>query len=137
MKEFELLDIATADMAFAAYGSDLNELFSNAAKAITSVMFDGKIGQKIVRKLELEEKEDIVLLQKWLSEIVYLHESEKLLFSRFDVKTDGRKLKAAIYGEKYDKKKHKFIIDVKAVTYHKMSIDKTKDGYKCTVVVDV
>jgi SHS2 domain-containing protein len=137
MKEFELLDIATADMAFAAYGSDLNELFSNAAKAITSIMFDGKIEQKIVRTMELEEKEDIVLLQKWLSEIVYLHESEGLLFSKFDVKTDGRKLKAVIYGEKYDKKRHKFIIDVKAVTYHKMSIDKTKGGYKCTVVVDV
>ena len=137
MKEFELLDIATADMAFAAYGSDLNELFSNAAKAVTSIMFEGEIGQKIVRKMELEEDEDIVLLQKWLSEIVYLHDSERLLFSRFDVKTDGRRLSATIYGEKYDPKRHKFIIDIKAVTYHQMSIEKTKEGYKCTVVVDV
>jgi SHS2 domain-containing protein len=137
MKEFELLDIATADMAFAAYGRDLNELFSNAAKAVTSIMFEGDIGQKIVREMELEEDEDIVLLQKWLSEIVYLHDSERLLFSRFDVKTDGRRLSATIYGEKYDPKKHKFIIDIKAVTYHQMSIDKTKEGYRCTVVVDV
>jgi len=137
MKEFELLDIATADMAFAAYGRDLNELFSNAAKAVTSIMFEGDIGQKIVRKMELEEDEDIVLLQKWLSEIVYLHDSERLLFSKFDVKTDGKRLSATIYGEKYDPKKHKFIIDIKAVTYHQMSIDKTKEGYRCTVVVDV
>jgi len=137
MKEFELLDIATADMAFAAYGRDLNELFSNAAKAVTSIMFEGDIGQKIVREMELEEDEDIVLLQKWLSEIVYLHDSEKLLFSRFDVKTDGKRLSATIYGEKYDPKKHKFIIDIKAVTYHQMSIEKMKEGYKCTVVVDV
>jgi SHS2 domain-containing protein len=137
MKEFELLDIATADMAFAAYGETLDELFSNAAKAITSIMFEGDIGQKIVRKMELEEDEDIVLLQKWLSEIVYLHDSERLLFSRFDVRTDGRRLSAVIYGEKYDPKKHKFIIDIKAVTYHHMSIDKTKEGYMCTVIVDV
>jgi len=137
MKEFELLDIATADMAFAAYGRDLNELFSNAAKAVTSIMFEGDIGQKIVREMGLEEDEDIVLLQKWLSEIVYLHDSERLLFSRFDVKTDGRRLSATIYGEKYDPKRHKFIIDIKAVTYHQMSIEKMKEGYKCTVVVDV
>jgi len=137
MKEFELLDIATADMAFAAYGRTLDELFSNAAKAVTSIMFEGDIGQKIVRKMKLEEDEDIVLLQKWLSEIVYLHDSERLLFSRFDVRTDGRRLSATIYGEKYDPKKHKFIIDIKAVTYHRMSIDKTKEGYRCTVVVDV
>ena len=45
MKEFELLDIATADMAFAAYGRTLDELFSNAAKAVTSIMFEGDIGQ--------------------------------------------------------------------------------------------
>ena len=87
--------------------------------------------------MKLEEDEDIVLLQKWLSEIVYLHDSERLLFSRFDVRTDGRRLSATIYGEKYDPKKHKFIIDIKAVTYHRMSIDKTKEGYRCTVVVDV
>jgi SHS2 domain-containing protein len=137
MKEFELLDIATADMAFSAYGKDLNELFANAGKALTSIMFDGKVESKITKRIKLKEKEDIVLLQKWLSELVYLHDSEKLLFSTFDVETDGKKLAATVYGEKYDKKRHGFIIDVKAITYHKMAIKKTKDGYKCTVVVDV
>jgi SHS2 domain-containing protein len=137
MKEFELLDIATADMAFSAYGKDLNELFANAAKAITSIMFDGKVGNKVSRKIKIEAKEDIVLLQKWLSELVYLHDSEKLLFSDFDIKTDGKKLSATVYGEKYDPKRHKFIIDIKAVTFHKMSIEKLAKGYKCTVVVDV
>ena len=137
MKRFELIDIATADMAFSAYGKTLSELFANAAIAMTSVMYEGRIGRKVKREVKLKEKEDIVLLQRWLSELVYLHDSGGLLFSRFDVKTDGKKLKAVIYGEKYDKKKHKFIIDVKAVTYHKMSIEKTKTGYKCTVVLDV
>ena len=137
MNEFELLDIATADMAFAAYGKDLPELFINAGKAIAKIMYDGRIDCSISRKIELMEKEDIVLLQRWLAELVYLHDAEKLLFSKFDVKTDGKKLSATIYGEKYDPKKHKFIIDIKAVTYHKMKIEKTKEGYKCTVVVDV
>ncbi len=137
MKGFKLLDIATADMAFEAYGETMAELFSNAAKAITSVMYEGKIEPKVKREIELEEKEDIVLLQRWLSELVYLHDAERLLFSKFNVRTDGKRLKATIYGEKYDKKKHKFIIDVKAVTYHKMNIEKTKSGYRCTVVVDV
>lgn len=137
MKDFELLDIATADMAFSAYGKTLNELFSNAAKAIAGIMYDGEVKPKIRRTVELREKEDIVLLQKWLAELVYLHDSERLLFSKFNVRTDGKKLSAAIYGEKYDKKKHKFIIDIKAVTYHKMKIEKTKSGYKCTVVIDV
>jgi SHS2 domain-containing protein len=137
MKEYELLDIATADMAFAAYGRDLSELFANAGKAVIGIMFDGEIAQTVSKIIELEEKDEITLLQKWLSEVVYLHDSEKILFSRFDVKTDGKKLSATIYGERYDPDKHKFIIDIKAVTYHRMSIEKLKSGYKCTVVVDV
>jgi SHS2 domain-containing protein len=137
MKEFELLDIATADMAFAAYGKDLNELFANSAKALMSIMFEGKIEPKIKREIKLEEKENIVLLQKWLSEVLYIFETERIVFSKFDVKTDGKRLVAKIYGEKYNQKKHKFIIDIKAVTFHRMSIEKTKEGFKCTVVVDV
>lgn len=137
MKDFELLDIATADMAFAAYGRDLNELFSNAAKAVMSIMFEGEIESKIVREIKLEGKEDIVLLQKWLSEVLYIFETENIVFSRFDVSTDGRKLSAKIYGEEYNLEKHKFIIDIKAVTFHRMAIEKIDKGYKCTVVVDV
>ena len=137
MKEYELLDIATADMAFAAYGKDLPELFANAGKAVIGIMFEGEIAQSVSKKIELEEKDQTTLLQKWLSELVYLHDSEKLLFSKFDVKTDGKKLSAVVYGEKYNPSWHKFIIDIKAVTYHKMSIEKTGKGYKCTVVVDV
>ena len=137
MKEFELLDIATADMAFAAYGKDLNELFSNAAKAVMSIMFEGETESKIVREIKLEEKEDIVLLQKWLSEVLYIFETEKIVFSKFDVDTNGRKLSAKIYGEEYNPEKHKFIIDIKAVTFHRMAIEKIEEGYKCTVIVDV
>jgi len=137
MKEFELLDIATADMAFAAYGKDLNELFSNAAKAIMNIMFEGKVEPEVVKEIKLEEKEDIVLLQKWLSEVLYIFETERIIFSRFDVNTDGKKLSAKIYGKKYDPLKHKFIIDIKAVTFHRMAIEKTGEGYKCTVIVDV
>lgn len=75
--------------------------------------------------------------KKFLSEIIYLYETEHLIFSDFKVTTDEHKILAECLGEKYDPKKHKFIIDVKAVTYHKMEITKEKGVWRCQVVVDV
>ena len=42
MKKFEYIDITTADVAFVAYGKDLNELFENAALAMFEVMVNTK-----------------------------------------------------------------------------------------------
>lgn len=137
MNPFELLDIATADMAFAAYGKTKEKMFENAAKALTSIMFEGKIEAKEKKLVVVDGFEDIVLLQKFLSEIIYLHETEHIIFSDFKVTTDEHKIIAECAGEKYDPKKHKFIIDVKAVTYHKMEIKKEKGLWRCQVVVDV
>lgn len=64
MKPFELLDIATADMAFAAYGKTREEMFENAAKALMSIMFEGKIGGKEKKRVVVDGFEDLTLLQK-------------------------------------------------------------------------
>jgi len=137
MKNFEFLDIATADMAFAAYGKTKEKMFENAAKALMSVMFKGKIEIKEIKEINIEGNDDFCLLQKFLSELLFLYETEHLIFSKFKVRINGNKLNAECSGEKYDKKKHEFIIDVKAITYHKMEIKKEKNLWKCVVVVDV
>ncbi len=48
MKKFKFIDITTADVAFVAYGKDLNELFTNAALALSETMIDAsQIEQKV------------------------------------------------------------------------------------------
>jgi SHS2 domain-containing protein len=137
MKTFELLDIATADMAFAAYGKTLEEMYVNAAKALMSVMFEGKVGKKIRKIIEVEAEEETVLLHDWLQEVLYALDTEHIIFSDFKVKLGKGKISAECFGEKYNPEKHKFIIDVKAITYHMMEVKKEKDFWKCRVVVDV
>ncbi|MFH0986673.1 MAG: archease [Candidatus Micrarchaeota archaeon] len=138
MKQFESLDIATADMAFAAYGRTKNELFENAARGLFAVMFEKiKVSPKEKRVIEIENKDEIMLLHNFLAELLYSFDTEHIIMSDIKVKISGNRLRAEMKGEKYDPKKHRFIIDVKAITYHKMAIEKMKDGtYKCVVIVD-
>jgi SHS2 domain-containing protein len=43
MEKFKFVDITSADVAFEAYGKDLNELFANAALAMFEVMINTKL----------------------------------------------------------------------------------------------
>lgn len=79
------------------------------------------------------------LLFDWLSELIFLHDSEFLVFSRFKVKIVKIKmnyrLNAVVCGEKFDPLIHESREDVKAATYHLMDI-KEENGYMVQVILD-
>ncbi|MFH0948912.1 MAG: archease [Candidatus Aenigmatarchaeota archaeon] len=137
-----LEDVATADAAFEATGGTLESLFSECAKACTEIMANTKsIKQKIKKTIRI--KSDIVenLLFDFLGELLFIKDTKKLLFSRFDVKIAEKNGKmtmtAVLHGEKIDIKRHGIKTDIKAVTLYKFSVKKTKDEWKAVVVVDI
>ncbi len=119
MIPFEYLE-HTADVKFRAYGTTPDQMLSNAAEA--------------------EDLED--LAYQWLSEIVFLFETESAVFSRFQVALEefqdgkGWKLRAEIGGERMDPERHSFLAEVKAVTRHKFAIEKN-ERWCIQVVLDV
>ena len=103
MKKFESVDITTADVAFKAYGRNLNELFSNAALAMFEVITDTKqIKPKISKKIKISGNDLQSLMFNWLNELLVYVDGENLVFSKFSVKVDDKKLKlnAECKGEK-------------------------------------
>ena len=134
---YTLLDITTADIAFKAIGKDLNELFESAAHALTDLMVKGEVKEGVDVQVGLREEETEVLLQRFLSEVLYYFDGEQLVFKTIKVQTDGKGLTAMMKGEKFDHKRHKIEMDVKAVTHHKLEVKKTSKGYECTVVLDI
>jgi len=140
MKKFKFLDITTADVCFVAYGKDLNELFVNAALALFETMINTtQLEPKIKRIVQIKGEDMKSLLFDWLNELLFYYGSENLAFSKFDVEVDEKnfKLKAVCWGEKIDPEKHEIRTEVKATTYHKMKIEKTKDGWEAQVILDV
>ena len=73
--------------------------------------------QTIEIELEAEDRES--LLVEWLNEILFLIETENVLFSRFDVVlSSDTKLTATIAGEPLDMEKHDPKTQIKAATLH-------------------
>ena len=139
MKAFEFIDIATADVAFIAYGRDLNELFANAALAMFEVMINTKqVEKKMEEKVCVEGHDLESLMFNWLNELLYVSDSKNLAFSEFDVKVDEKnfKLKAVCKGEEIDPQKHETRTVVKAATYHRMKIWE-EDVWKAQVILDI
>ena len=141
MKYKFLEDIAIADIAYEAYGKDLNELFENAALAIFELSADIKtVEAKEKIEFELENKKLDNLLYDFLSEILFLKDSKYMVFKKVkvDVK-EGKlnKLKAMLHGDTINSNKQHLENDIKAVTMHMFELKKEKRGYKARIVVDI
>jgi SHS2 domain-containing protein len=122
-----LEDIATADSAFEAAGKTPAELFSSAATALEEVQVDtNKIEARKQRVVNLESKTFDNLLFDFLNELVYLKDTEGLVFSKFDIKIQldpkPLTLTATLFGEEIDAERHELRTDVKAVTKHMFGI---------------
>jgi len=136
-KDFELID-HTADVGIKAYGVNLEEAFSNAARGLFSLITEiDEIDEVISRDVELTALDQESLLVEWLNELIYLFDTENLIFKRFDItQLSQTRLKARCHGEKVNSLKHKLKIGVKATTYHMLKVSKS-DGYQVQVLFDI
>lgn len=138
-----LEDIITADVAFEATGETPEELFTSAAKALEETQVNTKqLANSEQRAVNLENETLDKLLFDFLDELIYYKDTEGLAFGKCEIKIqrdENKKYKLAgtLLGEKLDPNRHELRTDVKAVTKHQFGIQKTKEGYKATVVLDI
>jgi len=141
-KKYEYLE-HTADIKFLAYGNTLEEVFENAALAMFNVIIDtGKVSGETTRDVCLSSPDLECLLVDWLSELLYLFEVDELVFWKFrveEIREEGGEysIKAVAIGEQYYPESHPFETEIKAVTYNQLELEKTDDGWKAQVVVDI
>jgi SHS2 domain-containing protein len=138
MKRFEILD-HTADIGVIVYGEDLKTLFENAGKAFFHVITDlRKVRGRTERWIEIGGEALDRLMVDWLTELLYLHEVENLLFKGFEVESVGESgLRAKVKGELFQEGIHVIKTEVKAVTYHQIRVNKVNGGWKAQVIFDL
>jgi SHS2 domain-containing protein len=141
-KGYEFLE-HTADAYIAAYGKNMSEAFENAALAMFQVMTStGRIAQTVEDAVEVEAADEQALLYSWLEALLVKFEVHEMLYSKFKILNLGKtptgfKLKARIWGEKFDPKKHTQKVGVKAATYHRMEIIKHPDKVTLKFILDI
>ncbi len=136
-------DVATADIAFEATGNNLDELFRAAADATLAVMLEDarELLHRDTRTVSLSAADLQDLLFRFLQEIIYFKDADCLLLQARDVQVEQQgslwQLDAMLTGEAVDIGRHHVNVDIKAVTYHRFDLKRTKEGYTATVVLDI
>lgn len=143
MKKYKILEnVAIADTAFVAYGKSLSELFENSAYALMGILLNlDSLVSKKTRKVELKCEKVDMLLFNFLDELLYIRDTEGLIFSVFNLEVKKEQgnyvLIGVMKGEKLDYHKHELFTDIKAITMHMFYVKRLKSGWEARVVVDV
>ena len=138
MKKYELIE-HTADVGVKAYGKTLSEAFENAAKGMFDIITDSSEVESTGQyDIELNASDLEQLLVDFLSELLYLHSANSLVFGFFKLDVDELKksLKGTFYGEKFNLSKHRVGAEIKAVTYHMLEV-RNKKPYHVQVLFDI
>ena len=141
-KGFEFLD-HTADVYVVAYGRNLEEAFENAALATMEVMTDiKKVKPETLMGTEVEARDLHGLLYNWLEELLIKFDTDRLLFSKIKIlkieeSIEGFSLRAELWGEEFDPRRHPQKTGVKAVTYHLMDIGKIDGKVYLKFILDI
>ena len=75
---------------------------------------------------------------EWINEMVYEMETRHMLFGRFEVRINGRRLDATAWGEAVDVARHHPAVEVKGATLTELRVRRETSGeWLAQCVVDV
>ena len=135
---FETFD-HTADIGLRVRASSLEELFADAARGLTSLLLENpeEVRPTIEDSIALPSSEIDYLLFDWLNELLFRFESQGLLFAEFTIRIDDQGLQATMRGEHCDRTRHRMAHEVKAITYHGLSVEQTESGWQTELILDI
>jgi SHS2 domain-containing protein len=128
----------TADIGLEITGADLAGLFLSAAEGLVAVAVEtnGRARLSFV-DIRLSADDSEQLLVRWLRELVLMLEKGKVP-SKFIIKDiSPQNVSARVGFAPYSEEGHKFLHEIKAVTYHDLKITKSGGQLRATVIFDI
>lgn len=129
----------TADMGLRVRAGDLNRLFEDAARALFSAILANPESVEAVEEVTFQiagtRHDD--LLCDWLAELLFTFDTRKMVFGEFEVRLHDTGLTATARGEAIDPQRHEFDLEVKAITYHGLKVQREDNGWLAEVIVDI
>ena len=115
------------------------EAFEQAALAMTAVIVDpARVAAERRVTVECEADNSELLLVDWLNALLTEMSARRMLFARFEVRTDGRRLSGKAYGETVAPDRHVPAVEVKGASYLALSVGRDERGvWVAQCVVDV
>jgi SHS2 domain-containing protein len=138
MARFEILE-HTADVGIKAEAVDLAGLFEAATLGLLDIIGTWAPGPAPSSvDLALEAPDTGALLVDWLGEVLYVHDSRDAVVTSLDMLEVTPARAAGRLGiAPRDEAAYEGGTQVKAITYHRLAVEQTPDGWTATVYVDV
>ncbi len=127
---YKTLEHAT-DAIIEVTANNLKEAFQIAGISVIDTILDSsKVDENDSRKLVVKGKDLKYLLYNWLEEIIILTITDGFAGKRIVIdilKNENYEIRAEVFGEMINLKKHEFKVEIKSPTFHEMEI---KEGGK-------
>jgi len=128
-----------ADLGLEAWGETLSDVFRQSVLGLVSVIVDPSTVNRVTqRPVELQASDPEHLLVRLLSEVLYCLDAERFVATQLVIdEMKGTGLKGALVGESLDPARHVLSLDVKAITYHQLSVTEKGRVVRAKVFVDI
>jgi SHS2 domain-containing protein len=130
----------TADVGMELTARDERSAFEKAAACMFDLVCDlDTVGDTWREMVRVEARADDLqnMMVRWLSELLYLFETERVLMSSFDiVGMDEGVIRAHVAGEAFDPGRHAVKAELKAPTYHDLRIEEDGAVWSVRVIFD-
>jgi SHS2 domain-containing protein len=129
----------TADMGIRVRAGTLEQLLFPAAQGLYAAIGEiATMGDVSALPIEFDGDDAAVLLRDFLTELLILFEREARKAVAIDVtEFDGKTLRVMAATAAVDPQRSVFHREVKAITYHELSIRAIAGGFEATLIVDI
>jgi SHS2 domain-containing protein len=97
-----------------------------------------RIQPRLTMTIHLEGSDFEDLLVRWLSELLYLYDTQRFLYCTAAFTTlEPTRLVATVQGEPFDATRHPIDTEIKAVTYHQIAVRQADGAWQAQVIFDL
>ncbi|MCP3981266.1 MAG: archease [bacterium] len=129
----------TADLGLEVTAPDLGELFRDAAQGLVAMIVERppRTGAGEPWIVHLENERDDFLLFDWLNELLFRFETRHELPAQIEVAVENGRLDARVLCAAVNAERDRPLREVKAITYHELSVRRCAAGWSARVIVDI
>lgn len=129
----------TADVKMRITASDFPALLAESGFALSQVMY-GKYKRELSEvavSIEAEGTTPAELCVNFLSELLFIMETEYLVPSAFSLTADETSITGTVSGIPFERGKHSGGIEVKGISYSGLTLTKTNTEYELIIIFDI
>jgi SHS2 domain-containing protein len=129
----------TGDAGIEVEASERAELFERAALAMGRLMVAGE-GIEVVehREVEASGADDAEKMHDLLAAALIVFLADEFIWRDVSAAESGNRVTLRLGGEHFDRRRHILLGEIKAVTYHQLSVSRTPDRrWRARVIFDV